>query len=323
MTHEARAPERPKHVRRAAGVILAAALLSISGPGLAQPPVVERRVDDYMGAFSPDGETIVFERFFSTQRRFVDTHPVQQRAVLILMRRDGSRKRVLRHTGARFEHSASFSPDGRSILFVRDERVHLMRRDGSGARPVRRDFLEQACPRFSPDGRKISLWRGRPGRSGGHFVMNADGTGLRRISRGERFAWGCPSWFPDGKRLVFAKDYNLYVAGADGKASRRITDDADGTLYRPSVSPDGRWIACDGFSNRYGYGIVVMRADGTALRRITTGSSEIENDAGAAWSPDGRRIAFSGYRGRIEGAGIHIVGRDGAALRRLSNFASG
>jgi Tol biopolymer transport system component len=304
----------------AASVLLAVALLSTSGQGLARQLSLERRVDDYMGSFSPSGKTIVFERFFSTQRRGIDTHPVPQRAVLLLMDANGMRKRVLRHMAAKFEHDATFSPGGRSILFIRDERIYLMRRDGSGARPVRRDFLEQACPRFSPDGRKISFWRGRPGKSGAYFVMNADGTRLRRISRGQRFDWGCPSWFPDGKRLVFAKDYNLYVASSDGTNIERITDDKDGTLYRPSVSPDGRWIACDGFAARYGYGIIVMRADGTAMRRITVGSSEIENDAGASWSPDGRQIAFSGYRG-FKGAGVYIVNRDGRASRRLSNVA--
>jgi Tol biopolymer transport system component len=305
---------------RAGSVLLAVALLSASGQGLAQQPRVKHLVDDYAGSFAPDGKTIVFERWFSTLRYGVDTHPVPKRAVLLLMRPDGSRKRVPRHTGARFEHGATFSPDGRSILFIRDERIYLMRRDGSGARPVRRDFLEQACPRFSPDGRKISFWRGRPGRSGAYFVMNADGTGLRRISGGQPFNWGCPSWFPDGTQLVFAKDYNLYVASVDGSNIERITNDKDGTLYRPSASPDGRWIACDGFANRYGYGIIVMRANGTAMRRITTESGEIENDAGASWSPDGRQIVFSGYRG-FKGAGVYIVNRDGTGLRRLSNFA--
>ena len=56
---------------------------------------------------------------------------------------------------------------------------------------------------------------------------------------------GCPSWFPDGKRLVFARDYMLHVTSLVG-ASTRITDPRDGTLYRPAVSPDGSWIACDG-----------------------------------------------------------------------------
>jgi Tol biopolymer transport system component len=309
---------------RAVGVLLGIVLVFASGQGLAQTPRVEHLVDDHPGSFSPDGKTIVFQRSFSTQRYGVDPHPVSKRSVLLLMRADGSRERVLRHTGTTFEHDPTFSPDGRSILFVRDERIYLMRRDGSNARPVRRDSLEQACPRFSPDGSMISLWRGRFPKSGAYFVMKADGTGLRRIakSRGEIFAWGCPSWFPDGKRLIFVKDYNLYIASADGTSSKRLTDDTDGTLYRPSISPDGRWIVCHGSIPRGRYsgdGIIVLRTHGTGARRITTSTSEFEPDAGASWSPDGNRIVFSGHRGRLQGAGVYVVGRDGSGLRRLTN----
>jgi Tol biopolymer transport system component len=296
------------------------ALVSTSSQGFArQPPRVQHLVDDSAGSFSPDGRTIVFGRIFSTQRYGIDTEPREQRAVLLLMRADGSRKRVLRHAGARFEYDATFSPDGRSILFVRDKRIFLMRTDGSGAQPVRRDFVEQACPRFSPDGSMISLWRGST-KSGAYYVMNANGTGLRRISRGDHFAWGCPSWFPDGKRIAFAKDYRLYIASVSGTSIERVTDDKEGTLYRPSVSPDGRWIACDGQEGRGGNGIIVMREDGTRIRRITTAPNELQNDAGASWSPDGKRIVFSGYRGRFKGYGVYVVNRDRGGLRRLSNF---
>lgn len=145
---------------RAVSVLLAVALLSTSGLALAQQPRVEHLIGDSAGSFSADGRTIVFNRVFSTLRYGVDTHPVPKRSVLLLMRADGSRKRVLRHAQA-FEYDATFSPDGRSILFVRDERIYVMNRDGSGARLVRRDLLEQNCPRFSPDGRMISFWRGR------------------------------------------------------------------------------------------------------------------------------------------------------------------
>jgi Tol biopolymer transport system component len=304
----------------ALGVVLAVAFLSASGRGFAQKPRVEHLVDDYADSFSPDGRTIVFDRFFSTQRYGIDPHPREKRAVLLLMRADGSRKRVLRHAGVRFEYDATFSPDGRSILFVRDERIYLMRRDGRGARQVRRDSLEQDCPRFSPDGSMISLWRGSA-KSGAYYVMNSNGTGLRRISRAERVAWGCPSWFPDGKRIAFTHRYNLYIASVDGTNVDRVTADKDGTLYRPSVSPDGRWIACDGQDGRGGNGVIVMRADGTRTKRITTAPDEIQNDAGASWSPDGRRIVFSGYRGRFKGYGVYVVNRDGSGMRRLSNFA--
>jgi Tol biopolymer transport system component len=229
---------------------------------------------------------------------------------------------------AAIERDASFSPDGRSMLFVRatsrtnDDRIYVMRRDGSGVHPLRRDSLQQQCPRFSPDGRKISFWRGRDGQSGAYFVMNADGTGLRRISGGQKFVWGCPSWFPDGKRVVFTKDYNLYVASADGTHLKRLTDYKIDSLYRPAVSPDGRWLACDGsLPGRHGgNGIIVMRADGTGARRITRSWNEIQNDSGPAWSPDGKRIVFAGYRPRFRYKGVYVVNRDGSGLRRLSNF---
>jgi Tol biopolymer transport system component len=109
----------------------------------------------------------------------------------------------------------------------------------------------------------------------------------------------------------------------DGTSIERITDDEGGTVYNPSVSPDGRWIACDGFipAGRYGgNGIIGLRADGTGVTRITTYTSEYQPDGGASWSPDGRQIVFSGYRGRLEAAGVYVVNRDGSGLRRLSSF---
>jgi Tol biopolymer transport system component len=299
--------------------VLSAFALFASDHEVAGQSGVERRIDDYSPSFSPDGRTVIFERFFSTLRRGIDTHPVARRAVLWVMRADGSRKRVLRHPGATFEHDATFSRHGRSIVFIRDGHIYLMRRDGSRAHPVGRGSRGHACPRFSPDGTKISFWRGS-GTSGAYFVMNADGSDVRRISGGHRFAWGCPSWFPDGTRLVIAREFKLYVASVDGTRSRQITDNKDGTLYRPSVSPDGRWIACDGWHRRDGYGIIVMRADGTGMRRITSAANEVQNDAAPSWSPDGRRIVFSGYRSRFRGAGVYVVQRDGSGLRRLSNF---
>ena len=309
-------------------VLLSLAVFLAAGQAPAQRHRVLHLVDDYADSFSPDGKTILFERFFSTQRQGVDTEPVPKRAVLLLMRPDGSHKRVLRHRGAIFEYDASFSPDGRSILFVRatsrtnDDRIYVMRRDGSGAHALRRDFLQQQCPGFSPDGHKISFWRGRDGKSGGYFVMNADGTGLRRISGGQKFVWGCLSWFPDSKRVVFTKDYNLYVASADGTHLKRLTDYKIDSLYRPAVSSDGRWLACDGsLPGRHGgNGIIVMRADGTGARRITRSWNEIQNDSGPAWSPDGKRIVFAGYRPRFRYKGVYVVNRDGSGLRRLSNL---
>ena len=66
------------------------------------------------------------------------------------------------------------------------------------------------------------------------YVMNVDGTGVRRLTTGRRIYGG--SWSPDGRRLVFADDLRgkaeIHVIEADGSGLRRITAGADG-LYEP------------------------------------------------------------------------------------------
>jgi Tol biopolymer transport system component len=81
----------------------------------------------------------------------------------------------------------------------------------------------------------------------------------------------------------------------------------------PSWSPDGRQIAFTSF--RHGNGeIYVMRADGSAKRRLTTNTA---HDDHPEWSPDGTRIAFASTRdGNYE---IYVMNADGSSPQRLTN----
>jgi TolB protein len=77
-----------------------------------------------------------------------------------------------------------------------------------------------------------------------------------------------------------------YVRGGDiyvsrGTAETRLT--RDGGYSRPRWSPDGRQIAL-----LKGGQLWIMKADGTAKRRLTTRAA-----SGASWSPDGRFLAFA------------------------------
>ena len=144
---------------------------------------------------------------------------------------------------------------------------------------------------------RIALTSNREGGLG-MYSMNADGTGVLRLTRSPRDYPG--SWSPDGRKLVYGSANlavgdkgEIYVMNADWSGKRRLTQDAEFDCC-PSWSPDGRKIlftsARDGNDEIY-----VMNADGSGQRAISPSPSTQE--LGADWSPDGRTIAFASDRG--------------------------
>lgn len=109
--------------------------------------------------------------------------------------------------------ASSFSPDGATLLatyedpmFVHESQPVALRLDGSVSRRILDDGSE---PVYSPDGSRIALVR-RIGEFGGNreeeadlFVVNADGTGMRRLTRTPGRFELSPSWDPSGERLAY------------------------------------------------------------------------------------------------------------------------
>jgi TolB protein len=109
--------------------------------------------------------------------------------------------------------------------------------------------------------------------------MDADGSGLRRITDTPRTNDSDPAWSPDGKRIAFSEGKgDIYTIKLDGTGLRQLTDDKGGER-EPTWSPDGKKIA---FSSGAG-DIFVMKADRTKVEQLTKTQ---------AWehSPDWRRL---------------------------------
>jgi Tol biopolymer transport system component len=294
----------------AAGVLIASA---------AGAPGATRYVDHYSPAVSRDGRTIAYVDQISVQARGSQPRAVQSRIVLV--NADGSHRRVLLHRGVRFERDPTFSPDGRQIAFTRGDRVFLMQRDGLGVRPLKRDVLSQSCARYAPGGRRLSLWRGRYGKSGAYYIVDADGGGLRRLVGGIPVPQGCAAWSPNGQELAFARNGKIFLIRADGAGLKQVRpagSAADTYFYRPAFAPDGTLLALDG-EGPTGNGIHVLKLDGRGLRRLTSSPNELSPDTGPQWLPDGRTIVYSGTRGPSgRGARIYRIPLNGRRLVRLT-----
>ena len=160
----------------------------------------------------------------------------------------------------------------------------------------------------------IAFHSDRDGHRDDIYVMNADGSDVRRLTNNSVADW-FPSWSPDGRRIAFASardgDFDIYVMNADSSDVRPLTDNSawDGD---PSWSPDGRRIAF--MSDRDGDNdIFVMNADGSGVRRLTDNSAY---DGDPSWSPDGGRIAFTSARDGDRD--IFVISVDGLDVRPLT-----
>ncbi len=213
------------------------------------------------------------------------------------------------------------SPDGKRIAFRRDDRIWLMRVDGKGARPLTRSQHDEASPTWSPDGRRIAFARDFPDHEGypiGElFVINADGTGVRRLTFSRDIDEGSPAWSPDGDTLVFEKarsatigSKRLYLMNLRTGDMWRLTHSTDAIELNPDFSPHGKLIAYERDTSK-GVSIRVIRSDGRARRSLPRPLNS--NDMAPTWSPDGKHIAFvSEQTNQVGGTtGIYVMNANG------------
>ena len=102
---------------------------------------------------------------------------------------------------------------------------------------------------------------------------------------------GSPSFFPNGKRIVFVSSRNevhqLYAIDIDGKNEKHINPSRYDT-YNPTVSPDGKTIAYVSARDR-DWEIYLVDSNCKNERQVTNG---IGRSIQPAFSPDGRYLAF-------------------------------
>jgi dipeptidyl aminopeptidase/acylaminoacyl peptidase len=94
-------------------------------------------------------------------------------------------------------------------------------------------------------------------------------------------------------------------------------------ISEPALSPDGQWVACsvglpDLAANKVRYDLYLVSIDGKMSRQLT---SDPGNERSAAWSPDGKWIAFtSTHSGESQ---IWVMTPDGKEMRQFTRLSTG
>src|SRR5262249_38609815 len=140
----------------------------------------------------------------------------------------GQSRRLTDHPA--LDYNAAFSPDGNRIAFVSERdgnlEIYCVQADGTGLKRLTTEFALDDHPAWSPDGKQLAFVSTRqPAEKAGQawnglYVMNADGSDVRRVS--SNAADYSPAWSPRGDWIAFASGSgvrggtDLYVMKPDG-----------------------------------------------------------------------------------------------------------
>ena len=158
-------------------------------------------------------------------------------------------------------------------------------------------------PAWSRDG-KIAFASNRSG-STELYVVNADGTGLVRLTNGIGFT-GPYAWSPDDNLIALllaqANGNDLFMMRADGSNLVPLTF-GGGLGDSVSWAPDGTRIVFDCAGE-----VCAINKDGTGLVQLPTGAG-----TGGVLAPHGDRVAFN--TGQFGNGEVAVLGPAGAIVR--------
>ena len=188
--------------------------------------------------FSPDGRQIMYT---TLRGGFPE---------IWMMRGDGSEPTRIAEGS-----QAAWSPDGKSIVFIRDNQTYVRELASEAERRLAPESWQRCgVPAWSPDGRRIALASRHLGKIG-IFVFSADGTTHDQLET--EVPCCTPHWSPDGGRMLFQTvrghihevnlergDEEQLTFGADIQHDGRYSPDGSMMVFCRAPIAEGPWQLC-------------------------------------------------------------------------------